>query len=346
MAESVLVLQTAFLGDCILSLPFLARLAELEPNREIHIVTAPAGEGVFRRALDRGLAGMSHRTRLLLYRKRGEDAGFRGFLALASRVRRSGQVEKAFCLQRSARTAALAIASKARERIGFSSGAASYLYTNSVGRDWNSGRSEIEKNLDLLRAAYGREVAPWDPRTAPSILGPDDETPRRSPEAPVLIALGSPWPTKRWPTRHAKELVVRLLARGQRVKLVGDPSAVPLAAEVRAGITSPLLEDLCGRTSIASWLDEIAAAKVVVSGDSAAVHAASDLRTPVVALFGPTLPDFGFAPWRAGSLALGVSHLECRPCHIHGPKVCPLGHHRCLEDLGGDHVYKRLLRYL
>jgi heptosyltransferase-2 len=57
------------------------------------------------------------------------------------------------------------------------------------------------------------------------------------------------------------------------------------------------------------------------------------MGTPVVALFGPTVTEFGFGPLRAGDVALSVDELRCRPCSPHGPPQCPLGHHRCMRDL-------------
>jgi heptosyltransferase-2 len=62
------------------------------------------------------------------------------------------------------------------------------------------------------------------------------------------------------------------------------------------------------------------------------------MRTPVVALFGPTVTEFGFGPVRPGDIALGVEGLLCRPCSPHGPLQCPLGHHRCMRDLSVEAV--------
>jgi heptosyltransferase-2 len=62
------------------------------------------------------------------------------------------------------------------------------------------------------------------------------------------------------------------------------------------------------------------------------MHMATAVRTPVVALFGPTVERFGFFPYRAPSIVL-QRDLGCRPCSASGTTTCPLGHHRCLVDL-------------
>jgi heptosyltransferase-2 len=60
--------------------------------------------------------------------------------------------------------------------------------------------------------------------------------------------------------------------------------------------------------------------------------------TPTLTVFGPTVPAFGFGPLAPGSAAAGVPDLACRPCDPHGPRVCPLGHWRCMREQGPDAV--------
>ena len=67
------------------------------------------------------------------------------------------------------------------------------------------------------------------------------------------------------------------------------------------------------------------------------MHMATAVGTPVVALFGPTVRQFGFFPYRARALVL-ERELPCRPCSYHGGPACPLGHHRCLRDISPDEV--------
>jgi heptosyltransferase-2 len=57
----------------------------------------------------------------------------------------------------------------------------------------------------------------------------------------------------------------------------------------------------------------------------------------VVAVFGPTVPAFGYTPWGARNRIVEHEGLACRPCSSHGPRVCPLGHHRCMREIApGD----------
>ena len=74
------------------------------------------------------------------------------------------------------------------------------------------------------------------------------------------------------------------------------------------------------------------ASRVVVSGDTGLMHLATAVGTRVVALFGPTVRQFGFFPYRSPSTVLEVA-LECRPCSAQGGPACPLGHHRCLLEI-------------
>jgi heptosyltransferase II len=79
-------------------------------------------------------------------------------------------------------------------------------------------------------------------------------------------------------------------------------------------------------------------AKLLVTNDSAPQHLASAMGTPTIAIFGPTVEEFGFGPLAPNSISLGLDALACRPCHHHGPPRCPLGHWRCMRELGVDAV--------
>jgi heptosyltransferase-2 len=92
--------------------------------------------------------------------------------------------------------------------------------------------------------------------------------------------------------------------------------------------------DGTGRLSLLGSAELIRRCVVLVTNDSAPQHLASAVGTPTITVFGPTVPEFGFGPLAPHSLTAGVSGLDCRPCDRHGPARCPLGHWRCMRDLG------------
>jgi heptosyltransferase-2 len=155
----------------------------------------------------------------------------------------------------------------------------------------------------------------------------------------VAVAPGSIWGSKRWP--HYRELA-RRLAGAVPVVIVGGPEDAGLGEEiVRAvedGTGRSKAVNVCGKLTLRQSAALIGRARVLVTNDSAPLHVATAMGTPIVAVFGPTLPEFGFGPIRPGDVALGVAGLDCRPCSRHGPLRCPLGHHRCMTDLGVDTV--------
>ena len=76
----------------------------------------------------------------------------------------------------------------------------------------------------------------------------------------------------------------------------------------------------------------------LVTNDSAPLHLASAMGTPTVAIFGATVPAFGFGPLAARRAIAETAGLECRPCSSHGPQVCPLGHFKCMKELDAQRV--------
>ncbi|MBW7935409.1 MAG: glycosyltransferase family 9 protein, partial [Gemmatimonadaceae bacterium] len=101
-----------------------------------------------------------------------------------------------------------------------------------------------------------------------------------------------------------------------------------------------------GRLSLLASAELIRRCAVLVANDSAPTHLASGVGTPTLTLFGPTVPDFGFGPLAPRSLPIGVEGLACRPCHPHGPRECPLGHHACMQTLEPSRVAEHVRNLL
>src|SRR5439155_1462525 len=70
----------------------------------------------------------------------------------------------------------------------------------------------------------------------------------------------------------------------------------------------------------------------------APLHFAQAVGTPTVAIFGSTVPAFGFGPRGPRDRVVQRDGLSCRPCSAHGPPSCPLGHHLCMKSLSVEDV--------
>lgn len=143
----------------------------------------------------------------------------------------------------------------------------------------------------------------------------------------TAVAPGSIWGTKRWP--YYPELAAAL--PGQ-VVVIGGPDDAELAeAVVRAA--PDRAASAAGALSLRESAALLERAAVLVTNDSAPLHLATAVGTPIVAVFGPTVPGFGFGPLGPRDQVVELHGLPCRPCSAHGPQRCPLGHHRCMRDL-------------
>jgi heptosyltransferase-2 len=139
-------------------------------------------------------------------------------------------------------------------------------------------------------------------------------------------------PAKRWPPEYFAQIASRLAESGFSVWLMGSESDKPVARailEARPGCAV----DLCGKTDLASAIDLIAAARVVISNDSGLMHVASALDRPLVALFGSSSP--AHTPPRSQNARVQYLAIECSPCFA---RVCPLGHFRCMRDLSPERI--------
>jgi len=145
----------------------------------------------------------------------------------------------------------------------------------------------------------------------------------------AALAPGAAHATKRWPIAHWSALAERLRVAGYSPVVVGGPDDRGLAQQLAAAGAAV---SAAGECSLQETGGLLARARVVVSGDTGVMHMATGVGTPVVALFGPTVSQFGFLPYRARSLVLERT-LDCRPCSATGTASCPLGHHRCLADI-------------
>lgn len=154
--------------------------------------------------------------------------------------------------------------------------------------------------------------------------------------------------TKRWQKEKFAELGVRLIrSHKARILLFGGPAERDDCAFVTSEIASVAgyesVADFSGKFSILETAAAFDSCDVIVSNDSGLMHVAAARKKKIVALFGSTVREFGFAPYGTESTIVERPRLGCRPCSHIGRSACPLRHFRCMNDISVDEVERSVV---
>ena len=324
---ALLVVQTSFLGDVVLTTPLLASLRRVLAPRRLAVLVRPDAAPL--------LVGHPDVDDVLIDDKRGRDRGVRGLFTTARRLRRE-RFDVAVSPHRSLRTALVLAAARIPHRVGFRESRGAALYHEHVGRD--PARHDVERTLALV-APFG-PVPAEPPRLHVPVGGAAaSRAAALVPPGPgplVGFAPGSAWATKRWTPDGFAAVIAALAAEGARCVLLGAPDEAALADEIRAR-SGGRVATLAGRTDLATLVAVIDRLALLVANDSAPMHIACARGVPVVAVFCATTPALGYGPW--SSLAAVVeADLACRPCARHGGPRCPRGTDDCMRLVSPDTV--------
>jgi heptosyltransferase-2 len=344
----ILVIQTAFLGDVILTTPFLMALRSKYPEGSIDVVATPQGCEV--------LQGLNQVRCHAIDKKRGLRAGLTEVLNslngdpfdLVFSVHRS---PRSLWLGRKAKTSASA------KRIAFSSFWSKILGYKTVSYPpYNEETHYAAKPMALLQAIW-----PGDPalkahlkRPKLEVLEADHDSVSeklRDLKKYFVLSPFSVWGTKMWFADRYARLGVEL-ARKYHVPIVITGSSNATERVIGTTIVEKIVAaggqalSLAGMTSIGELKALIRGAELVVANDSAPVHIASAFNVPTVAIFGPTVKKWGFFPLADRNVVVERQNLSCRPCHIHGPQRCPKRHFRCMDEIQVEDVAQAVKQLL
>ena len=106
------------------------------------------------------------------------------------------------------------------------------------------------------------------------------------------------------------------------------------------------LMNWCGETSLLETAAILEKSSLVITNDTGVMHMAAAMQRKLIAIFGPTVKDFGFFPFMVEHRVIEHQDLSCRPCSYHGTATCPKGHFRCMKELKPYKVFEAALEFL
>jgi len=330
----ILLVQTSFLGDTILSTPVITGIKQLYPDAQLWMMTTPLSSSLVER--DPLLQGV------IPFDKRGKHAGFRGLLNMRRAINNM-EFDIVYSLHRSFRTSLLLWLCGIPKRIGFKNAKMNVVYhtlnqrnpkDHDVIRNLSILSREISvESLDTLFRLFAPEKADADPEVVQKVSAFDKY---------MVMVPGSAWKTKMWHWQGYRKTAEHFLNKGYGVVLLGGLSDMAVNEKVADGLD---IYNAAGK-SISDALVMVKHASLVICNDSMALHMASAFKIPTVTIFCATSPAFGFGPWQNKATVVEKSELECKPCHRHGKQTCPSGTEACMNDLSHEEVIKAAMKLL
>ncbi len=334
----ILVIQTAFPGDAILTLPLIQELRKRNQSAQIDVLCIPSTAILFNSS--------SSVNNVIEFDKRRIDSGIRGLYKLIKKLR-SIKYDVVYSPHRSARSSIISFLSFPKQSYSFDKTTFSFFYKNLVKykKDWH----EVRRNLSLLndfsddnnwKILPQLEVNDSDKKKVDDFLNSFSINHSKI----IAVAPGSVWATKRYPAEYYLSLTEKLTELNFTVVLVGGKEDFNLSEKIINGNSK--IFNFCGRLNFIQSIYLLTKSVLLISNDSAPTHLGMCADIPVLTIYCSTVPDFGFYPYNKSSRYISYDKLECKPCGIHGFNKCPEKHFQCGYKLLPETVLREAISML
>ncbi len=339
--KSILIIQTAFLGDVVLTIPLIMATKKAFPDAYLSVMVIPAVKEILENNPDL--------DEIIVFDKKGKDRSWLAFRDLVVKIK-ARHFNAAILPHRSFKSALLCSLARIPKRIGFTAAAGRILYTDQVPYRQSAKIHEIERNLDLLKPLGVKD------RKAAIFIDPGKEAINHALElyheyeikaTDLVIGInpGSVWPTKRYATEKYAALADRLtLELKATIIIIGSPADTPVADKMAHEMHEAAI-NLSGRTTLSQLTAVMKRFNLLVTNDSGAMHIAVAQGVPVVAIFGPTTQSLGFYPYSTKDIVV-EKDLPCRPCGKHGGRRCSKNNFACMKLITVSDVFEAVKRRL
>jgi heptosyltransferase II len=335
--KKILVIQTAFPGDAILTLPFIQELKRKKSDFLIDVLCIPTTSEIF--------AASPYVNSIILLDKRGKQKSFTAFLKFVKELK-SNRYEIVYSPHRSFRSALIVLSLSAKESYGFDNSSLKFTYTNIAKYDHSS--HEVKRNLSLLDDDYSNDE--W--KIIPELMIIDATKSKvqkflsdNQIQKFITIAPGSVWETKKYPKEFYQQIVDYFINSGYQIILIGGINDKNLCEKFKNNIEKNIFI-AAGEFSFIDSIELLKRSKLLICNDSAPTHLGVCADIPVLTIYCSTIPGFGFYPYNPKSDYISYDDLNCKPCGIHGFNKCPINTFDCANLLHPEKVIQKAEKLL
>ena len=335
--KRILIMGVNWMGDLLLLTPSIRAIRKNYPDATIVCLVPPRGEAV--------LEGNPNLDRVIVYPESRGLRGWIGFWPLVCLLRVE-RFDTAFLFHPSGTRALAVWAAGVKQRIGFKTKRRNCWLTQAVEMPSKDSTHKAAVYLRLVEAvglktdglSCDAGIRAADTQAADRLcreIGLRDDRPA------AAIHLGANWKLKRWPAESFARLADRLaLEKQAQIVFIGTKNELPLIEQVRSRMKQPSLV-AAGKTSFKELGALLKRVNLLITNDSGPMHLAAAVGTPLVGLFGPTLPSLSGPP------------ADPRFKTLHGSIGCPVPCYQlncpanlCMEQISPEQVFQEVSRLM
>ncbi len=334
LKEKILVIQTAFLGDAVLTLPLIQKLSEIFPQSLIDVIAIPATEEIF--------SASPYVSSVFVLDKKGRHKGIKRLIGFISELKKNNYT-KLYSPHRSFRSGLITLGLGVKDSYGFDTSSFKFAYKTLV--KYNLNDHEVKRNLSLV----SNELNNDDWKILPEVELNETSTEKiknyvsanNLSKGFIAVAPGSVWQTKVYPQEYFAEIAKELLHRNEKIVLIGGENDKNICDDIAFNLEKNVYVS-AGEFTPVETIGLLKYSKLLITNDSAPTHLGMCADIPVITLYCSTVPGFGFYPYNNGSSYLSYDKLECKPCGIHGFNQCPVGTFDCGYKLKPETVIQKI----
>ena len=318
----ILIIQTASLGDVILSTALAETLHEAYPKARIDFLIKKGYESLFQ-------------EHPFIHQVYTWDKSRRKYLKLWRLLLKvhSNRYDAVINVQRFASSGFITAFSGAPFTAGFRKNPFSRFFKHSAAHVISArvkGIHETDRNHALIQPLT--DIKTKRPGLYPSTADHQAVNVHQK-GAYITLSPASLWFTKQYPAEKWADFLDQIPI-GLRVFLLGSKADYDLCEQIISQTSHKNIKNLAGLLTFLQSAALMQHALMNYVNDSAPNHLASAVNAPVTAIFCSTVPEFGFGPLSGNAHIVQTTlALDCRPCGLHGYQACPLGHFACAHSI-------------
>jgi heptosyltransferase II len=329
--KKILIIQTASLGDVILSTPLIEKLNHFYPDSIIDFLLKYGNENILR------YHPFVHKV--IVWDK--SEKKYKHLYQLI-KVIRERKYDMVINVHRFASSGLITAFSGASIKVGFNKNPFSIFFSKRIKHKIGRGENflhESERNLKLIEGLTNSDKYPV--KLYPSKQDYAKVSQYKTRQF-ITIAPGSLWFTKQLPEEKWVEFV-KSVDEELVVYFLGSPSEKDLCDRIIKSSGHKNNINLAGKFSFLESAALMQDAKMNYVNDSAPMHLASGVNAPTTAIYCSTVPEFGFGPLsEKANIVQAIDPPSCKPCGLHGFKKCPQKHFDCARKIEIDQLLETL----